>query len=241
MVLLIAAAVILAGVVVVAMGRGGELARFPADVRPFEAEIVTAADVVLLRPPSALFGYNRQVSDDVLSAIARTITERDVEIATLRRQLAELQASSGPGAAGPARDARSWPASGAYPQARSAWDPPETSPAAPPWDPPEINPAAPPWDPPAAGPARSAWDPPADSPAPSAWDPPEDGPAPPPRASAEPAWDPPAASPAPPPRAAADDYAPAGSAGEAPAPAADLRSPADSPAGQDQDSPGEAP
>ena len=210
MVLLIAAAVILAGVVVVAMGRGGELARFPADVRPFEAEIVTAADVVLLRPPSALFGYNRQVSDDVLSAIARTITERDVEIATLRRQLAELQASSGPGAAGPARDARSWPASGAYPQARSAWDPPETSPAAPPWDPPEINPAAPPWDPPAAGPARSA-------------------------------WDPPAASPAPPPRAAADDYAPAGSAGEAPAPAADLRSPADSPAGQDQDSPGEAP
>jgi hypothetical protein len=110
MVLLIAAAVILAGVVVVAIGRGGELARFPADVRPFEAEIVTAADVVLLRPPSALFGYNRQVSDDALSAIARTITERDVEIATLRRQLAELQVP---------------------PPAPAAWDPPVASPAPP--------------------------------------------------------------------------------------------------------------
>jgi hypothetical protein len=129
-VLLIAAAVILAGVVVAAIGRGGELARFPADVRPFEAEIVTAADVVLLRPPSALFGYNRQVSDDVLSAIARTITERDVEIATLRRQLAELQAP---------------------PPAPSAWDHPAASPASPPrppassaWDPPAASPAPPP-------------------------------------------------------------------------------------------------
>jgi hypothetical protein len=129
-VLLIAAAVILAGVVVAAIGRGGELARFPADVRPFEAEIVTAADVVLLRPPSALFGYNRQVSDDVLSAIARTITQRDVEIATLRRQLAELQA--------PAQ----------APPAPSAWDPPAVSPASPPRSPAESA-----WDPPAASPA----------------------------------------------------------------------------------------
>ena len=90
--LLIAAAVILGGVIIVAMGRGGELARFPADVSPFDAQIVTAADVVLVRPPSALFGYNRQVTDDVLSTIARTITERDVEIATLRMQLGELGA-----------------------------------------------------------------------------------------------------------------------------------------------------
>jgi len=89
--LLIAAAVILGGVIIVAMGRGGELARFPADVSPFDAQIVTAADVVLLRPPSALFGYNRQVTDDVLSTIARTITERDVEIATLRVQLGERE------------------------------------------------------------------------------------------------------------------------------------------------------
>jgi hypothetical protein len=144
-VLLIAAAVILGGVVVVAIGRGGELARFPADVTPFEAEIVTAADVVLLRPPSSLFGYNRQVADDVLSAIARTITERDVEIATLRRQLAELQAPSEPGAADPQPTVGVWQSPGArpsairglagpprpLPRAWSSWDPPTSTPAPP--------------------------------------------------------------------------------------------------------------
>jgi hypothetical protein len=142
-VLLIAAAVILGGVVVVAIGRGGELASFPADVSPFEAEIVTAADVVLLRPPAALFGYNRQVVDDVLSAIARTITERDVEIATLRRQLAELRASFEPGPAGSPTAAGTWPAPGARPPAgrRGLAGPP--SPPAGAWAP---------WDRPASAP-----------------------------------------------------------------------------------------
>ena len=142
-VLLIAAAAILGGVIIVAIGRGGELARFPADVSPFDTEIVTAADVVLLRPPSALFGYNRQIADDALSAIARTITERDVEIATLRRQLADLQAPSGPGAAvdpqaAPGRRLAPGPRPpvirrgpavppGPPPQAWSAWDPPAAS------------------------------------------------------------------------------------------------------------------
>jgi hypothetical protein len=147
-VLLTVAAVILAGVVIVAMGRGGELARFPADVSPFDTEIVTAADVVLLRPPSALFGYNRQIADDVLSAIAQTITERDVEIATLRQQLADLQARYEPHAApGPPAAAGGLPAPaagwrapaprspvirrgparppGPPPQGWSAWEPPE--------------------------------------------------------------------------------------------------------------------
>ncbi len=191
MVLLIAAAVILAGVVVVAIGRGGELAMFPADVRPFEAEIVTAADVVLLRPPPALFGYNRQVSDDVLSAIARTITERDVEIATLRRQLAELQTwNTTPSPRASAE--RAWdPAAGQAPSPRAsaerAWDP-------------------------AAGQAPSPR-----ASAEPAWDPPAGGPAPPPRASADDyaADDYAAAGSAEPPRApAADLRPPADSAGQ---------------------------
>jgi hypothetical protein len=93
-VLLIVAVAILCGVVVVAMGRGGELARSPADVRPLDGEIMTAADVVLLRPPAALWGYDKRATDEALNMVARTVTERDVEIAILRRQIAELEAAS---------------------------------------------------------------------------------------------------------------------------------------------------
>ena len=93
-VLLIVAVAILCGVVVVAMGRGGELARPTADVRPLDGEIVTAADVALLRPPAALWGYDMRATDDALNMVARTVTERDVEIAILRRQIADLEAAA---------------------------------------------------------------------------------------------------------------------------------------------------
>jgi hypothetical protein len=129
-VLLAAAAAILAGVVVVAMGRGGELVLFAPDRRPLDPEILTAADVALLRPPAALWGYDREATHVVLNMVAQTVTERDVEIATLRRQLAELQSAAqqlqnwgpaGTGTAGPppgrgglrpAGDAPSWSAWG---------------------------------------------------------------------------------------------------------------------------------
>lgn len=109
--LLLAGAVILVGVVAVAMGRGGEMAEFPSDyVPPTLGDLLTAADVAMLRPPSALWGYNTQVTDEALSRIAQIVTEREVEIAVLRQQLAELRsgtggpppASTGPGAAEPA-------------------------------------------------------------------------------------------------------------------------------------------
>lgn len=93
-VLLIVAAAILCGVVVVAMGRGGELARPAADVRPLDGDLVTAADVALLRPPAALWGYDMRSTDEALNMVARTVTERDVEIAILRRQIAELEAAA---------------------------------------------------------------------------------------------------------------------------------------------------
>jgi hypothetical protein len=91
--LLLAAAVILVGVVSVAMGHGGEMAEFAMDYLP--PDLVSAADVVLLRPPSALWGYNVQVTDEALNRIAQAITERDVEIAVLRQQLAELRSAAG--------------------------------------------------------------------------------------------------------------------------------------------------
>jgi hypothetical protein len=90
-VLIVAAVAILGGVIVVAIGRGGELAPSGADVRPLDTDIVTAADVALLRPPAALWGYDMRATDEALNQVARTVTERDVEIADLRRQLADMQ------------------------------------------------------------------------------------------------------------------------------------------------------
>jgi hypothetical protein len=92
-VLIVAAVAILGGVIVVAMGRGGELAPSSADVPPLDTDIVTAADVALLRPPAALWGYDMRATDEALNRVARTVTERDVEIADLRRQLADMQAA----------------------------------------------------------------------------------------------------------------------------------------------------
>jgi hypothetical protein len=107
--LLLAGAVILAGVVVVAMGHGGEMAEFPSDyVPPRLGELLTASDVAMLRPPSALWGYNTQVTDEALSRIAQIVTERDVEIAVLRQQLADIR--SGTAAPHPAGTAAAAPA-----------------------------------------------------------------------------------------------------------------------------------
>ena len=101
--LILAFAAILAGVVGVAIGRGGEMAEFAGDYPPCEADdLMTAADVALLRPPSALWGYNVQATDEALGRIAQVVTERDVEIAALRRQLAEQRAGASSAGAAPA-------------------------------------------------------------------------------------------------------------------------------------------
>ncbi len=90
--LLLAGVVILVGVVGVAMGRGGEMAEFASDYVP--PDVMTAADVAMLRPPSSLWGYNVQITDEALSQVAQLISERDVEIAVLRQQLAEFRSAT---------------------------------------------------------------------------------------------------------------------------------------------------
>ncbi len=73
------------------------MAEFPSDYLPPSLDdLFTAADVAAVRPPSGLWGYNIQVTDEALSRIAQVVTERDVEIAVLRQQLAELRAASDP-------------------------------------------------------------------------------------------------------------------------------------------------
>jgi hypothetical protein len=81
---------ILGGVFYVAIGKGGELAYEQADHAPLDLGPVSATDVALLRPPTALWGYNMQVTDEALDAIARALRDRDIEIAYLQRQLADL-------------------------------------------------------------------------------------------------------------------------------------------------------
>jgi len=94
--MLVAAIVILAGVVVVALGRGGEMAPEHPDYPPIDLGPVTAADVALLRPPSAAWGYNMRVTDVALETIARAVTERDVTISALQQEVADLRAELAP-------------------------------------------------------------------------------------------------------------------------------------------------
>jgi hypothetical protein len=93
--IILAAVVILGGVVVVAMGRGGELARERPDV-PASSDFRTWSDVAHYRPPAALLGYHARTTEHALSLIARTIAERDAEIDWLRKRLAEARPEFGP-------------------------------------------------------------------------------------------------------------------------------------------------
>jgi hypothetical protein len=93
-VIVLAAIVILGGVVVVAMGRGGELARErPAE--PAGTDFRTWSDVAGYRPPPALLGYHPAATEYALTEVARAIAERDAEIDLLRRRLAAAQLASG--------------------------------------------------------------------------------------------------------------------------------------------------
>jgi hypothetical protein len=87
--IVLAAAVILGGVVVVAMGRGGELSRERPEL-PARSDFRTWSDVASYRPPPALLGYHVAATEHALSLIARTIAERDAEIDWLRNRLAEM-------------------------------------------------------------------------------------------------------------------------------------------------------
>lgn len=90
LVLLLAAAAILGGVVVVAMGRGGELAEFRRDRPVVFPTLRTPADIAMLRLPIGPFGYQVRATADALTAIANLLAERDYEIATLRSELWRL-------------------------------------------------------------------------------------------------------------------------------------------------------
>jgi hypothetical protein len=137
-IVLLAGLAIVGGVVLAALGRAGEMATFPGDGKPLElnAGEVSPTDVALLRPPTALWGYQVQATEEALGAIAQSMAARDAEIAALRWQLDSLRgrgaAAARPAAGqepgeppwappgdepspwtGPSGDTGGWPAAGA--------------------------------------------------------------------------------------------------------------------------------
>ena len=95
-VLILTALVIVAAVVRVASGRGGELSVERTDYPALEMGPVSATDVVLLRPPSSLWGYNVQATDEALEQIAESIRERDVRIVALEQLVTDLSREHAP-------------------------------------------------------------------------------------------------------------------------------------------------
>src|ERR1700689_3993285 len=90
-VFVIAVLAVLAGVFYAATGRGGELAYEQTDHAPLDLGPVSAPDIALLRPPTALWGYNMQVTDEALDHIARAVRDRDITIAYLQDELANRE------------------------------------------------------------------------------------------------------------------------------------------------------
>jgi hypothetical protein len=88
--IVLVAVVLIGGIVVVAMGRGGELSRDTGE-EPSAADFESWADVAAYRPPAALLGYHAGITERALQLISRSIAERDAEIAWLRGRLRELQ------------------------------------------------------------------------------------------------------------------------------------------------------
>jgi hypothetical protein len=94
--MILVAVVILVGVFFAATGRGGELAPERGDYAPLDLGPVSATDVALLRPPTAMWGYDMQATDEALERIAQAVRDRDVTIAFLQQRLADLSTQDAP-------------------------------------------------------------------------------------------------------------------------------------------------
>lgn len=90
LVLLLASGSILGGVVVVAMGRGGEMALFRRDLPVMLRRPRTPTEVATQRLPLGPIGYQVQATEEALIAAAHLLAERDREIAALRSEVWRL-------------------------------------------------------------------------------------------------------------------------------------------------------
>ena len=88
--MIIAVIVVVAAVVFLGRGGGGELSVERNDYVPLDLGPVSATDVALLRPPTGLWGYSMQATDRALEQIAESIRERDVRIVALEQLVTDL-------------------------------------------------------------------------------------------------------------------------------------------------------
>lgn len=90
----LAAAAVLAAVVVLAMGRGGELAEVHPDYPPLPFpgdRRLLGMDAAVVRLPRGLWGYHVDATDEMLRRFAHALSERDTRLAILEQQVAELR------------------------------------------------------------------------------------------------------------------------------------------------------
>ncbi|TYK49162.1 hypothetical protein [Actinomadura decatromicini] len=104
-VLVLAGLAVLGAVVALAMGRGGELAGTHPDHPPLplgaDGRPVTGPDVVRIRLPRTIWGYQPQVTDEALRRLASALSERDARVASLERRLHDMRHRTGGAAAEP--------------------------------------------------------------------------------------------------------------------------------------------
>jgi hypothetical protein len=94
--MVIAILVVLAALVYLARGRGGELSAERNDYVPLDLGPVSATDVALLRPPTGVWGYNMEATDEAMEQVAESIRERDVRIVALEQLVTDLSRDHAP-------------------------------------------------------------------------------------------------------------------------------------------------
>lgn len=94
-VFVLAGVAVLGAVVVLAMGRGGELAETHPDYPPLplgaDGRPITGPDAARVRLPRTFWGYQPQVTDEALRRLGAALSERDARVAALEQQLQDLR------------------------------------------------------------------------------------------------------------------------------------------------------
>ncbi|TDC58269.1 DivIVA domain-containing protein [Actinomadura sp. KC345] len=94
-VFVLAGLAVLGAVVVLAMGRGGELAETHPDYPQLplgeDGGPVTGDDAAYVRLPRTFWGYQPQLTDEALHRLADALHERDARVAALEEQLMDLR------------------------------------------------------------------------------------------------------------------------------------------------------
>jgi hypothetical protein len=94
--MVIAILAVIAALVFSYRARTGEMSVERSDYVPLDLGPVSATDVALLRPPSALWGYSVEATDEAMAQIAESIRERDVRIVALEQLVTDLGRSQQP-------------------------------------------------------------------------------------------------------------------------------------------------